>query len=54
LGGALYALGLIYTCNKNNDVLDLIIAKMLENKNKTQIIHGACIGLGLMGIASRD
>lgn len=34
LGGALYALGLIYTGNKDGDIMSLILTTMLENNDK--------------------
>ena len=55
-GGSLYALGLIHTNTKDQKVLTYLIEaiKNPSNNQNEQIIHGACLGIGLVGMGSGD
>lgn len=55
-GGSLYALGLIHYNTKNQEVLNYLLnaIKNPANNQNEAIIHGACLGIGLIGFASND
>ena len=55
-GGSLYGLGLIYYNTKNPEILSFLlnaIKNPTNNQNET-LIHGACLGIGLVNLASQD
>jgi 26S proteasome regulatory subunit N2 len=55
-GGSLYALGLIHQGHKNQEAIDYIL-NIIRNpgyNSNDMIMHGACLGLGLIGFASSD
>ena len=55
-GGSLYGLGLIHYNTKNPEVLNTLLAaiKNPTNNQNEILIHGACLGIGLVGLASND
>jgi 26S proteasome regulatory subunit N2 len=55
-GGSLYALGLIHTNTKDQKILTYLIEAIKNpgNNQNEQIIHGACLGIGLVGMGSGD
>lgn len=55
-GGSLYGLGLIYYNTKNQETLNFLInaIKNPTNNQNEVLIHGACLGIGLVGMASND
>lgn len=55
-GGSLYALGLIHYNTKNQEILNYLLdaIKNPGNNQNEAIIHGACLGIGLVGFASND
>ena len=55
-GGSLYGLGLIHAGKKNQDVIDFLInaIKNPQNNANETIIHGACLGLGLVCLGSGE
>ena len=55
-GGSLYGLGLMHYNTKNPDILNFLISaiKNPTNNQNEIIIHGACLGIGLVGLASND
>lgn len=55
-GGSFYALGLINMGTRNPEVLNTLITAIKNpayNQNEV-LIHGACLGIGLTGLASAD
>ena len=51
-GGAYYGLGLIHAGTNNAEILNFLIAAIknpANNQNET-LIHGACLGIGLVGM----
>ena len=55
-GGSLYGLGLIHFNTKKPEIENFLIAAIknpTNNQNET-LIHGACLGLGLVGFASNN
>lgn len=55
-GGSFYALGLIHIGTRNPEVLNFLISaiKNPANNQNEVLIHGACLGIGLIGLASCD
>lgn len=55
-GGSLYALGLIYSGDRDQTVNDFILNAMKNpayNSNET-LIHGGCLGLGLSNLGAPE
>jgi 26S proteasome regulatory subunit N2 len=53
-GGSLYALGLVHTGDRDQSVNDFILGIIKNpsyNSNET-LIHGACLGLGLVNLCA--
>lgn len=50
-GGALYGLGLSQTSKDPQQKIQLIL-NILKSNQKEPIVHGACLGLGLLGMGS--
>lgn len=53
-GGSLYALGLIHSNTKDAQVLQFITDQVAACNNNEQILHGATLAMGLIGIGSED
>ena len=55
-GGSLYALGLIHTGDRDQSVIDFILnaIKNPSNNSNETLIHGACLGLGLVNLLSSE
>lgn len=55
-GGSLYALGLIHHGDKDQDVINYLMQqiKSPDNNGNDQIVHGACLGLGMVCLASEN
>lgn len=51
-GGALYALGLAKSGFKNSDDLEFLAGQLTTDKEA--LVHGACLGIGLIGMSSYD
>lgn len=55
LGGALYALGIIFAnYTWNSDVIDRVIRSIRQNQNSAIVRHGASLALGLISIGSQN
>ena len=55
-GGSLFGLGLIHTGDRDQSVIDFILNAVKNpsyNSNET-LIHGACLGLGLVNLNSSE
>ena len=53
-GGSLYALGLIHARTQSGDKKDYLL-EQLDKAGPNEILqHGACLGLGLVGMGSQD
>jgi len=55
-GGALYALGLIHSNHGKdcNTILEYLLKALAAGAGKEVVQHGACLGLGVAGMASND
>ncbi len=55
-GGSLYALGLVHTGDRDQSVIDFILSaiKNPSNNSNETLIHGACLGLGLVNLLSSE
>lgn len=53
-GGSLYALGLIHSNTKDPQVTSFILQAIQNANGNEQILHGATLALGLIGIGSED
>jgi 26S proteasome regulatory subunit N2 len=55
-GGALFALGLINQGNRSPDIIQRLTDAVRNPQlaKSEQVIHGACLGLGLVTFASED
>ena len=55
-GGSMFALGLIHAKTKDPTVINFLIENIVSpsNNQNEQIIHGACFGIGLVGLGSAD
>ena len=55
-GGSLFSLGIIHWKSKNQDHINFMLnaIKSPNNNQNEQIIHGACLGMGLIGLGSED
>lgn len=53
-GGALYALGLIHANHMHTDTLNYLINALQANSGNETVLHGACLGIGLLAMATAD
>jgi len=55
-GGALLALGMTFAATKNKETLDHLIESFKNPGHQSNeiIIHGACLGIGICGMGSKD
>lgn len=55
-GGALYGMGLVDVGKKSPEIIRYLseVIKNPSYNNQEPIIHGACLGIGLSGLASED
>lgn len=52
-GGALYALGLSQISKNTSEKIEFLL-NFVRNSQKEPIVHGACLGVGLLGMSSND
>ncbi len=55
-GGSLFGLGLIHTGDRDQNVNDFILStiKNANNNSNETLIHGGCLGLGLVNLWSSE
>jgi 26S proteasome regulatory subunit N2 len=52
-GGSLYALGLSQLSKNTKQKIDFLL-NIVKTSQKEPIVHGACLGIGLLGMSSND
>lgn len=52
-GGALYALGLSQLSKNTSEKIEFLL-NFVRNSQKEPIVHGACLGVGLLGMSSNN
>ena len=53
-GGALFALGLVNANYHNSEILNYLVTSLANASQNEVIQHGACLGIGLVSMATWD